>query len=68
MNIGATVSTWKEIMNDGQHSIAKDAESILNYYEAEYGAIVRRPVEYASPEWYYDQKMVSIRIAQWIQK
>jgi len=54
-------------MNDG-HSIAKDTEGILNYYEDEYGPLVRRPVEYGSPDWYYDQKLVSVRIGQWIEK
>ena len=67
-NIGATVSTWREIINDGRLELAKDAKSILSYYEDEYGAVVRQPVKFASKEWYYDQHLVSIRIAQWIQR
>ena len=68
-NIGMTVSTWWEVMNVPRNrAVAKDAESILNYYEEEYGSWIRRPVEYASPEWFFDQKLVSVRIAQWIQK
>ena len=68
-NIGMTVSTWWEVMNVPRNrAVAKDAESILNYYEEEYGSWIRRPVEYASPEWFFDQKLVSMRIAQWIQK
>lgn len=66
-NIGATVSTWQQIMNEG-HTVAKDAESILDYYEKEYAPYVRNPVYIGSPEWYLDQKMASIRLNQWMAK
>lgn len=32
MNIGASVGTWREIMNRGR-SVANDSESIMTYYE-----------------------------------
>lgn len=65
-NIGATVSTWWQIIDI---NLARDvAESILNYFEEEFGPNVRKPVKQASAEWYLDQKLVSVRIAQWIQR
>ena len=64
-NIGATAATWREIMNDNR-PIAHDAESILNYYQQDFGPKVRQKVVYASDDWYLDQKMVSIRVQQWI--
>jgi len=66
-NIGATVSTWRQILNEG-HVVGKDTESILDYYEEEYGAHIRKPVKYASAEWFFDQKLISIRIAEWMQR
>jgi len=39
-NIGATVSTWKEILNDG-HLMVKDTEGIMRYHEDEYGPQTR---------------------------
>jgi len=68
-NIGATVSTWRQIINEGQQDIlAKDAESILNYFEREFGTHIRKPIKHASAEWCFDQKLVSVRIAQWIKR
>ncbi len=64
-NIGATVSTWRQIINS---DLVIDAQSILDYFEEEFGPNVRNPVKHASDEWYFDQKLVSVRIAQWIQR
>lgn len=66
-NIGATVSTWRQILNEG-HTVAKDAETILDYFEKEYAPYVRNPVNFGSAEWYLDQQMVSIRLNQWIDR
>jgi hypothetical protein len=50
-NIGATVSIWRQIMNDN-HSIAYDSESILNYLGDVFGEMARSPVVVAQPTWY----------------
>ena len=66
-NIGATVSTWRQIMNDN-HSIAYDSESILNYLGDVFGEMARSPVVVAQPTWYMDQRMTSIRLTEWMEK
>jgi len=66
-NIGANASTWRQIMNYN-HSKANDSESILNYYEEKFGPIVNEEVTFASANWYFDQKMISIRIQEWIDR
>ena len=66
-NIGATTSTWRQIMNENQ-TTANDAESILNYFGQVFGENVRRKVEFGSDNWYLDQKMISIRVQEWIDK
>lgn len=40
-NIGATVSTWRQIINDN-HSVAGDSESILNYLGDVFGDMADR--------------------------
>ena len=64
-NIGATAATWRQILND-HRTTANDAESILNYYQQDFGDQVRREVIYASADWFLDQKMISVRVQQWI--
>ena len=67
-NIGATAATWRQIMNDNR-SIANDTESILNYYQQEFGEQVGRKVVWNSDlnsDWFLDQKMISVRVQQWI--
>lgn len=67
-NIGATVSTWRQIMNDN-HSTAGDSESILNYLGDVFGEMMARsPVVVAQPTWYMDQRMTSIRLTEWMEK
>jgi hypothetical protein len=64
-NIGATVSIWRQIMNDN-HSIAYDSESILDYLSDVFGERARKPVVVGEDEWYMDQQLVSIRLAEWM--
>ncbi|KAI9563934.1 hypothetical protein GHT06_011402 [Daphnia sinensis] len=66
-NIGATVSTWRQVMNDN-HSIAYDAETILNYLEDVFGEMSRGPLIVGKETWYMDQRMTSIRLTEWMEK
>ncbi|KZS02830.1 Uncharacterized protein APZ42_034585 [Daphnia magna] len=66
-NIGATVSTWRQVMNDN-HSIAYDAETILNYLENVFGEMSRGPLIVGKETWYMDQRMTSIRLTEWMGK
>nr|CAH0110640.1 unnamed protein product [Daphnia galeata] len=65
-NIGATVSAWRQIINDNHNMIANDSASILNYFEEIFGAQARRPIVVGQETWYMDQQMVSIRLSEWI--
>lgn len=70
MNVGARAATWREIIN-GNSSAAielNDSENILNYFQQIFGEQVRKPVEFASNDWCMDQKMMSIRIDEWINR
>jgi hypothetical protein len=65
-NIGATVSTWRQIMNVN-HTVANDSESILSYLEEHFGANARNPELVVGQEkWYMDQRLVSVRLAEWM--
>lgn len=65
-NIGASVSTWRQIMN-ANHIVANDSESILSYLEEHFGANVRNPELVVGQEkWYMDQRLVSVRLAEWM--
>ncbi|EFX63539.1 hypothetical protein DAPPUDRAFT_119127 [Daphnia pulex] len=66
-NIGATVSTWRQIMNDN-HKIAFNSDSILNYLGDVFGEQVRRPLVVGEEGWYMDQRMISIRLLEWMTK
>lgn len=67
-NIGATVSTWRQIMNHGRR-FANESESILNYLEDSFGEKARRTsIIVGQEEWYMDQRIVSIRLSEWIMK
>ena len=66
-NIGANASTWRQIMNYN-HSIATDSGTILKYFEEKFGPAVNEEVTFASDNWYLDQKMISIRIQEWINR
>lgn len=64
-HIRASAATWKEIVNINS-SFANDSASILNYFQQFFGERVHNRVIFASEDWYLDQKLVSIRVAQWI--
>ena len=64
-NIGATVATWQQILNEG-HRFANDSSSIMQYLEDVHGPRVRDGV--MAGNWYVDQETVSLRIHQWIDK
>ncbi|KAI9559305.1 hypothetical protein GHT06_016094 [Daphnia sinensis] len=66
-NIGATVATWRQAMNDN-HSIAYDADTILNYLEDVFGDMARGPLIIGKPTWYMDQRVTSIRLTEWMAK
>lgn len=66
-NIGATVATWRQAMNDN-HSIAYDADTILNYLEDVFGEMSRGPLIVGQPTWYMDQRVTSIRLTEWMEK
>lgn len=66
-NIGANVSTWKQIVNDG-HSIASNSETIMNDLENVFGESARSKVIMNQTTWFMDQKLVSIRLAEWMDK
>ena len=66
-NIGATVQTWRQIMNDGYRP-ANDSESMLDYLQLHFGDEVRRKTAYAKSAWYMDQRIISIRIKHWMNK
>lgn len=67
-NIGATVSTWREILNEKQQKFSQDADSIVKYMEQEMGSVVNQDVVVAEDTWYVDSRLVSIRIAQWMER
>jgi hypothetical protein len=64
-NIGATVATWKQILNEG-HRFANDSSSIMQYLEDVHGPRLRDGV--MAGNWYVDQETVSLRIQQWVDK
>lgn len=66
-NIGANVGTWKEIMNEG-HPLAYDAETILDYFGEIFGEQARSPVVVGQETWYMDQRLISIRLTEWMDK
>nr|CAH0102665.1 unnamed protein product [Daphnia galeata] len=65
-NIGATVSIWRQLMNEN-HSIAYDSESILNYLQDVFGEISWSSDIVGRETWYMDQRLISIRIAEWME-
>lgn len=68
VNIGTTVSTWKQILNENRTILAKDSESIMSYYEDAYGPGVRIPVKFGSDGWWWDQLLIGVRVGQWREK
>ena len=68
-NVGASVATWKEIINvDDMMTTHSAAENILDYFQQMFGERVRNLVVFASDDWFMDQKMMSVRIDQWIHR
>lgn len=66
-NIGATVAVWRDVINTN-HSFAFDTESILDYLEEMFGDQARSPVIVGEERWYMDQKLVTVRFTEWIEK
>ncbi len=65
-SIVADVTTWKQIMNVHGFS-PRSVEEMLHYFFREFGPIAlerTKKVEYIG--WYLDQRMVSLRISDWI--
>jgi hypothetical protein len=69
-HIGASAAVWQEIVNGNisTNIKANDSETILDYFQNVFGERVRQPVVFASNDWYYDQKLVSIRVHEWIDR
>ena len=67
-HIGASASTWRQLINVYPSLLANDSSTILKYCKRVFGRRVYNPVEYASSDWYIDQKLISIRVDQWIRK
>ena len=68
-NVGASAATWKEIINvDDMMTTHSAAENILDYFKKMFGERVRNSVVFASDDWFMDQKMMSVRIDQWIHR
>lgn len=69
-HIGASAAVWKEIINVNSSSIkaANDSETILDYFQNVFGDKVRQSVVYASKDWFLDQKLISIRVHDWIDR
>ena len=68
-NIGARVSTWREIMF-GKHKVCLNLTSaaILDYFAKDFGSLVYDKARKGENNlWYLDQHMASVRIEQWIQ-
>jgi hypothetical protein len=53
-NIGASVSTWKQIINLNQNQI-NDSQSIITYFEKMFGSRAKDPVIFGEPEWYINK-------------
>ena len=70
-NIGASASTWSQIINDG-HTIANDSESIQIYLEEDFGeTLAKHPVinpRIGDEAWFLDQFLVSMRLSEWMEK
>lgn len=74
-HVGASVATWREIFNhhdsnigNSSVAIAKDSESILNYFQKIFGEKVRDRVLFASGHWFLDQKLLTLRIDEWFNR
>jgi hypothetical protein len=67
-HIRASAATWKEIINVNLSVVANDSDTILDYFRNTFGESVHLPVEFASDDWYLDQRLVSIRIDEWVSR
>lgn len=65
-HVGASATTWKEMINSNSSIVAKDSPSILNRLEEIFGHQVRHRVIFASADWFLDQKFVTMSIEQWL--
>lgn len=64
--IGANAAIWRKIF--GSTSIIKDSEDILKYFSNFFGEKVYRGADFGTGEWYYDQKLISILVEEWMKK
>ena len=68
-HIGARVETWRQIIDmTGHGNSSLTWQSIVDYLEEELGPTVREQVVFASKNWYHDQRLISIRIDQWMRR
>ncbi len=69
-NIGMSVRTWRNVINmkrNRSHSLT--AESIITYFEQEFGDIARKPVHKGvNNGWYMDQLLASKQVATFDEK
>lgn len=66
-NIGASVKTWKELVTTGNRSLPSTAKGIVEYFNKEFNLSMAN-IKKGSVGWYFDQKMVSILIHEWMKK
>lgn len=55
-------------MNHGRSRIANSPNTILNYMEEIFGSSVRIPTNISTHQWFMDQKMISIRLTEWMMR
>lgn len=67
-DIGASASTWRQITNINSSVIAYDSNTILEYFQQGFGNRGLQPAKFDLNDWYLDQKYVSIRIEEWINR
>ena len=65
--IAASVETWKQLVPHAPME-GNYTEHILSFLEERFGSNVRQKVILDSPEWYIDQKLISLNIYDWIEK
>lgn len=71
-NIGASANTWREIMADGSDvdsGLPTNSKGIVKYFEQTFGDVANETVHKGGNiGWFMDQRMISIRIKEWLDK
>lgn len=70
-HIGASVAVWRQMVNvypSSSSPLANDSATILMYLAKVFGRRVYKDVQFASDDWYFDQKLISIRADEWIRR